>query len=144
MAKRKPKPKASTTTAPSVVPTAILELVSRLCANREAAKMVVTHALIGTRTKSSLSRLMKNAERVLEAADKDQDVYDLDGALNMGLILSLTTPKPKTTAPKPVPTSKSPHSTVRKSKKPYWIKVVSSYDPSQNNGYGLKGRFIDE
>ena len=138
MAKRKPTPKP--TSAPSAVPTAILGLVTRLCENRDAAKLIITHALIGTNSHSPLSRLMKNAEKVLIAADKNQEVYDLDGALSIGIIASITsTPTP---TPKPAVKSSSPHSPVRKEKKPYWIKVVSSYNPAQPNGYGVKGRFV--
>ena len=136
MAKRKPTPKP--TSAPSAVPTAILGLVTRLCENRDAAKLIITHALIGTNSHSPLSRLMKNAEKVLIAADKNQEVYDLDGALSIGIIASITS----TPTPKPTVKSSSPHSPVRKEKKPYWIKVVSSYNPAQPNGYGVKGRFI--
>lgn len=41
------------------------------------------------------------------------------------------------------PTQVSPHAPVAKGKRPYWIKVVTSYDPNVPNGYGVKGKFVN-
>lgn len=42
------------------------------------------------------------------------------------------------------PTTMSPHAPVPKPKKPYWIKVITSVDTNQVNGFGIKGKFITE
>lgn len=45
-----------------------------------------------------------------------------------------------------VPASTSPHAPTKRAgkKPPYWIKVVTSFDPATPNGYGLKGKFVNK
>lgn len=146
MAKTKPKSviakpllKATATPIPkttSAVPEALLRLITSLSATEENARHIVSCALFGLNSVVDARIRDKNVAKIVAATKKGVQIYDIDEAIHIGLISSITEPTKPTK-------SVSPHAPVHKgAKKPYWLKVVSSYDPSQPNGYGVKGKFV--
>lgn len=87
------------------------------------AEKVMTHPVVAGSTAANTARLIASSKAML-----------------MPRLGATASPGATMTTSKPL----SPHAPVPKgTKKPYWFKVVSTIDPKQVNGYGIKGRLVN-